>query len=300
MCLIALALGRSPRFPVVLAANRDEFHQRPTEGLQRWLDDAGQPWMLAGRDAAAGGTWLGVNRCGRLATVTNIRRPGSQRADAPSRGGIVVARLGPRAAGEAALQQLAAGAYNPLNLLEVDLGAARAFWLSSDAPQPLELADGVHGLSNASLDTPWPKVQRLKAGLAAAVQHATAADDLIATLLAELADRHQPADAELPATGVPLDIERWLAPVFITTPDRHYGTRCSTVVVVERTSSGLRGHLRERSFDADGRPVADRHAHWQGGHHMPDEGSGMAGGRRTDGRAPGIDLSPVVTTTLNR
>lgn len=229
MCLIALAWDAHPRWDLVLAANRDEFLDRPAAPLQRHADGS-----VGGRDLHAGGTWLGLHEGGRLATVTNIRRPGAARDDAPSRGSIVPQWLHGGQAAPEFCATLAAQGYNPFNLIAGDLRTRELFWTSSEQPAPHVLPPGLHGLSNDALDTPWPKLQRLKAALALALETGRDADTVTQSLLQALQDRHRPDDAELPATGVTLELERGLAPVFIDLP--HYGTRCSTVLLRERGS----------------------------------------------------------------
>ena len=232
MCLIALAWDAHPRFDLVLAANRDEFLDRATAPLHRWPDGT-----LAGRDLKAGGTWMGLTDAGRLAMLTNVRRPGAVRADAPSRGGIVMQWLHGGATPAAFCAELAGAGHNPFNLIAGDVTRGELFWTGSDHPAPHPLAPGLHAVSNAVLDTPWPKLRHLKEGLAQALQEHDRAEGLIEALLRALSHRERAADAELPSTGVPLELERGLSSVFIDLP--HYGTRSSTVLVRERDSQRL-------------------------------------------------------------
>ncbi len=254
MCLVALALGASARFPLVLASNRDEFFERPTAALHEW----GEPPLLAGRDLQAGGTWLGLSASGRLALVTNIRRPGAQRADAASRGAIVPAWLASPLAVDEFWTALQAQRFNAFNLLAGDVVRGDLVWASSDTPQPQPLGAGIHGLSNATLDAPWPKVDALKARLASGLAASTNRAELETVLFAALADPRQAPDAALPSTGVPLDIERWLSAAFIQSPDGRYGTRCSTLLIVERGDPGLELELIERSHAHPGQPAGER------------------------------------------
>ncbi|WP_157266237.1 NRDE family protein [Azohydromonas aeria] len=232
MCLIALARDAHPRFDLVIAANRDEFLDRPAAELHRWSDGT-----LAGRDLRAGGTWMGLTPAGRLAMLTNMRRPGAVRPDAPSRGEIVPQWLhgGADAAGFCAA--LTAAGHNPFNLIAADLTSGEFFWTGTDHPAPHALPPGIHGLSNAALDTPWPKTERLKQSLHDALRRHDGADALIDDLLLALADRTRAPDEHLPSTGVALEVERYLSPVFISEP--HYATRCSTVLVRERAGGRL-------------------------------------------------------------
>jgi uncharacterized protein with NRDE domain len=247
MCLLLLAVDAHPRHRLVVAANRDEYHRRPTAPVDLW---PGRPDLLAGRDLEAGGTWLGVTRGGRFAALTNFREPGRHRADAPSRGGLVAAFLTGSAAPAEYLVGLVegAGAYNGFSLVVGD--GQGLHYLSNRGPGPLRLSAGVHGLSNHLLDTPWPKVARGRARLAALLERPEVEP---AALLELLADREPPPDRELPDTGVGLELERLLAPACVVSAA--YGTRCSTALLVGRD-----GEVRcvERTLAADGTAVATR------------------------------------------
>lgn len=227
MCLILVAWRAHPDFPLVVAANRDEFFARRSAGADFWPD---QPAILAGRDLAAGGTWLGITRGGRFAALTNFRDPARHRADAPSRGRLVADFLAGEAAIDAYLDDLAAADYNGFNLLLGDGERLVAF--SNVSRKRHALAPGVYGLSNALLDTPWPKVGAGKAALTAAL--AALPDETALWRL--LRDPTIHADAALPVTGVPLEWERLLSAAFVRGPD--YGTRCSTVVKLGADGNG--------------------------------------------------------------
>ena len=244
MCLALVALDAHPRLPLVIAANRDEFHARAAAPAHRWPDGT-----LAGIDLEAGGTWFGVTRRGRWALVTNFREGIPRDPNAPSRGGLVTRALGERAPPLAFAAAIAAdGArYHGFNLLVGDV--ARAAYCSNRASGALALGAGIHGLSNHLLDTPWPKLVRSKARLAACL----AADDVdIALLFALLADRSQAEPAALPSTGIAPEWERLLSSAFIV--DARYGTRCSTVLTIARDGST---RFVERSFDPQGRLVGE-------------------------------------------
>lgn len=255
MCLAVFALEQHPRFSLVIAANRDEFFDRPAAPLGWWTPSAGSEPVLAGRDLSAGGTWFGMSASGRLALLTNVRDPGRQRPGAPSRGVIVTDWLAGGPADGAAGLSLAserwqAAGYNGFNIVAADLASGRWGWTSSSATTPVLLPPGIHGLSNASLDTPWPKVMRLRSTLARALASASITpQDLVAWLFEALQDDTRAPDDMLPRTGVPLEIERALSSVFIRTDDGRYGTRCSTVVLRER--DGVT-HVLERTYAPDG------------------------------------------------
>lgn len=259
MCLAVFALGQHPRFPFVLAANRDEFFARPSAPLDWWTPAAANAPVLAGRDLSAGGTWFGLSAAGRLALLTNVRDPSRLRADAPSRGRIVTEWLAGGLSLAAAHRHWQAAGFNGFNVVVADLADPAASpigqwgWTSASAPVPLPLAAGLHGVSNASLDTPWPKVQRLRHAMAETLAQATTPAAVAAALFAALADAERARDDTLPSTGVPLDIERALSSVFIRTDDGRYGTRCSTVVVREHDGTT---HVIERTYADDGGELA--------------------------------------------
>ena len=241
MCLVALAWQAHPDYPLVVAANRDEWRDRPALPATWW---PGHPRLLAGRDLQAGGTWMGVTRDGRFAAVTNHRDPSEQRTGLRTRGELVSAYLlGSEPPGDF-LTALAARAadYAGFNLLVGDRGALLYF--TSQGGGRREVEPGVHALSNHLLDEPWPKVRRARDAMARSL----AADD---PLFAMLSDATPAPDDELPDTGVGLAWERRLSPPLITGAD--YGTRTSTVLRL--AASGV-AHLEERTRDASGRVTA--------------------------------------------
>lgn len=252
MCLVALAIDQNRRFPLVVATNRDEFFQRPATRLAWWTPPGGGPDVLSGRDLESGGTWLGLTAQGRLALLTNIRAPGRVEAQAPSRGRIVPDWLAARESAGQFWMRTALSGHNGFNLIAADFRRGECFWASNVAAHPQRLERGVYGLSNAGLDTPWPKVQHIKTRLRDSLAAAESVDALAAQLFAALAEREPAADDTLPHTGVRIELERQLSPAFIRTPDHSYGTRCSTLIITERAGRNPITHVLERTFSATG------------------------------------------------
>jgi uncharacterized protein with NRDE domain len=240
MCLILLAIDVIPERPWLLLGNRDEFHARATAPAAAWSD---QPDIVGGRDLVAGGSWLALHRNGRFAAVTNVRT-GSLAAAPRSRGELVGNHVAGTATADDYVADVAArrAQYGPFNLVVGDAGVA-AFVSSIDG-RPRRLGRGVHAFSNGSLEDEWPKMRRLRRGIEAMQQSGKWED---AAFLELLADTHQPADLELPDTGVGLALERTLAPIFIR--GHAYGTRASTLAYA-RTGGGL--VLCERRYGPDG------------------------------------------------
>ena len=263
MCLIALAWRTHPRYRLILATNRDEFHARPTLPLAEWQD---APQIVGGRDALHGGSWLAL-RGRRMAAVTNVRRPPEQ--EGRSRGELVADFVRSDDTAHAAMQLLAneATQYRPFNLLIHD-GDTLAF--ASNSPDAASgpgfatrtLDTGIHGVSNGALDAPWPKTAMLMTRLGDWI--ASSAADLttdntadIEPLFAALADITVAADDRLPDTGIGLERERFLSPAFIA--HATYGTRASTVVliaddhaeIVERRFGAVGSFLGESRIKAD-------------------------------------------------
>lgn len=242
MCLILFAARAHAAFPLVVAANRDEAYARPAAAASFWED---QPHILAGRDLEHRGTWLGITLTGRWAAITNFRQGGTYVHDAPSRGNLVGDYLAGHDAPQDYLTGVAAHAdrYNGFNLLAGDL--TRIYYLSNRDGPLRQVDDGIHGLSNHLLDTPWPKVVNGRSVLASLATRD--ADTTIDALFAALADRRIADPATLPDTGIGLSREKALSPAFIAAES--YGTRASTVVLVDRTGQVV---FTERSFGPNG------------------------------------------------
>jgi uncharacterized protein with NRDE domain len=247
MCLILAAWHAHPDYPLVIAANRDEYHARAAAPASWWPNPPG-PAILAGRDLNAGGTWLGVTRDGRFAALTNYRDPQRLKPEAPSRGAIVPETLREPVPASPRLQQLHAhGAdYNGFNLLFGDRQQMAVF---ESVPETGRLlSPGVYGLSNHLLDTPWPKVVTAKAALGEALSQLP--DET--ALLALLRDTRTADDDQLPRTGVSEDWERLLSSAFIRAED--YGTRCSTIIAIHRTGEA---RFSEWSWDRHGNAAGE-------------------------------------------
>jgi len=248
MCLILFAWRRHPEWQLVVAANRDEFHARPTRAADFW--DEGD--LLAGRDLQGGGTWLGVTRSGRFAALTNVREPGrAPPADPRSRGELVRGFLLGDASPAAWAASLDGEAYPGFNLLLGD--AERLVW-TSNRGGTRELEPGLYGVSNGGLDAPWPKVTGGKRALSEALESQSPDDG---ALLELLADTSAPPDAALPDTGVGLELERRLAPRFLV--GEAYGTRCSTALWLD-PARGCR--FTEQNFDPAGRIASTLRYGW--------------------------------------
>lgn len=240
MCLVLIAHKVHPRLPLIVAANRDEFHARPAQKMHWWVD---YPEILAGRDLQGGGTWLGIRRNGRFATVTNYRDAVPPSGRRPSRGELITAFLQSSLSPLEYVRSVDPARYAGFNLLVADRD--RLAYLSNRDGASGELPAGIYGVANATLDTPWPKVERTRAAL----------DELIRSdnvnesrLLRLLDDRRRASARELDAGGMPFEKAHAFSAPFIVLPD--YGTRCSTVVIRD-----VAGQVRvaERRFSADGR-----------------------------------------------
>ncbi|HET6837095.1 MAG TPA: NRDE family protein [Gemmatimonadales bacterium] len=247
MCLLLLALDSHPHYQLIVAANRDEFYDRPTASAHFWSD---APAVLGGLDLQAGGTWLGVDRRGRFAAVTNYRQ-GERETPAPRSRGLLVSEYLKGNSGTRQFMESVerdAGLYNGFNLIAGDAGGL--FYYSNREGRIRRLQPGVYGLSNHLLDTPWPKVSATKSAFGALLRERGA--ELTTELFALLADRQRAPDGQLPATGISQEWEQLLSSAFIAS-DR-YGTRSSTVVLF-----GRNGSIRfiERNFGPGGVPGAD-------------------------------------------
>ncbi len=241
MCLLLLAVNAAPGYKLVLAANRDEYYDRPTAPAEFWKET---PELLAGRDLRAGGTWLGITRTGRLAAITNYRDPASVKERAPSRGALVTQFLtghdSPGVFIDTLLKQ--GDPYNGYNLILG--GTGELLWHSNRGRGARALTPGYYGLSNHLLDTPWPKVVWSKKTFADLLSQSDKPP--VEALFHMLGNQRVAPDASLPDTGVGPEWERVLSPVFISSPT--YGTRSSTIVFVDAED---RVTFLERTFSPE-------------------------------------------------
>lgn len=244
MCIVLLDWQPGSNTPLKVAANRDEFHARPAEAA-RWRGD-----IFCGLDLTAGGTWLGIHRNGRFAVVTNYREPITDRQPGErSRGLLPFAFLEGAQTPEQFSHTLAEeqhhyGAFNLLvGTVSADTSHDSLWYLGNRGAAPQAVQPGIHGLSNGLLDDPWPKVERAKQNLA----DTTAAGGSLEQLLQVVNDHYQPSDSELPDTGVGMDLERLVAPVFIQSET--YGTRASSAVILDRD---LGPQMLEQVWQPDG------------------------------------------------
>jgi uncharacterized protein with NRDE domain len=240
MCLFLVALDAHPFYEIIIAANRDEFYDRPTRSAEFWDE---RPDILGGKDLRGGGTWLGLTKGGKIAAITNFRDPAALKDNAPSRGELVSTYLKGSYDPREYLSELTGRAdlYNGFNLIAGH--SKEIHWYSNYGEGPKKIEPGIHGLSNHLLDTPWPKVVRGKAKLEKIVEDQGRIDPV--DVFEILQDNLKPDDKDLPDTGVDLEWERILSPIFISSPS--YGTRSSSVILIDRKGQVA---FFERNFSA--------------------------------------------------
>ncbi len=244
MCLVVFAWQSHPRYRLIVAANRDELHARPAEPMHWWPD---RPTVLAGRDLQAGGTWLALDRRGRFATVTNYHERFRAPRSRETRGRLPADFVSADATPDEYSRALDEAAFAGYSLLTADRDSLCYTSNRGDAARLLE--PGVYGLSNATIDTPWPKLTRTRAGLAELLGREEPSPAALLQLLADTT----PAPVRDLDDELPVDLARAVSAPFIKT--ERYGTRCSTVVMLDRDDRAL---VFERSFDAEGRQRGDR------------------------------------------
>ena len=244
MCLVVFAWKSHPDYKLILAANRDEFHARPSQAAHWWPD---QPHILAGRDLQAGGTWLAAARSGRFATVTNYREQQKTRGGLRSRGEIATNFVSADVDPLSFVASIAGENYAGVSVLAAD--RENICFTSNRGDEPVSLAPGIYGLSNASLDTPWSKLVRTKKALTALIE----ADKVNSTeLLRLLADRTPAPSSEVASGDLPFKLERALTAPFIVADT--YGTRCSTTLMF---ANDCLVDFCERRFTPDGTTSGD-------------------------------------------
>lgn len=238
MCLIFLSINDHPKYKLIIAANRDEFYARKTAAADYWKD---RPEIVGGRDLEAHGTWMAMSRSGKIGMVTNYRDLKNLNPNAPTRGYLVSDYLIKENHAEEYLKDihLVADKYNGFNLV---IGSPdQLFYYSNYQSKVIKMSDGVHGLSNHLLDTPWPKVRSGKEKFQALLQRKIIEEEELFELLR---DEEIAPDDQLPDTGLDIERERALSAMFIKTPN--YGSRASTVVLIDRNNSVS---YTERVFD---------------------------------------------------
>lgn len=249
MCLIIFAYNCHPLYRLILAANRDEYFDRPTEGAHFWKS---HPWVLAGRDLEMMGTWMGITRSGRYAALTNFRDPSSQISNAKSRGKLVSNFLCMNENPIKYLPEVVKNRndYNPFNLLVGD--SSSLIYYCQQTSKVQELKPGVYGLSNHVLDTSWPKVKKGKQAFANYIDNRMLIES--EALFEILEDDGKVSDSELPNTGISYESEKLLSPIFIKGTD--YGTRSSTVLLIDRNNHVT---FKEKSFYQEQRSPVEVH-----------------------------------------
>lgn len=238
MCLAFIALDQHPEYPLIIASNRDEFYARPSEAMHWWQPEN----LLAGKDQQAGGTWLALNKQANFAMVTNYREQPTVVGET-SRGSLAIDFLSSQQTAEHFIATLKPERYSGFNLVLGNLVEKKLFHFSNRKPVLTAIEPGYHGLSNALLNTPWPKVESGKAMMKTLCQQRFNQTDWFNLL----ADRQLAVESLLPSTGLDIDTERMLSSRFIQSDD--YGTRCSTVITVDH--KGVI-QITERNFNSKG------------------------------------------------
>lgn len=250
MCLILFSLKEHPKYKLIIAANRDEFYSRPTAPAAFWNDGG----LLAGRDLEAGGTWMGLTKKGRLSMLTNYRDLTNLKSNAPSRGNLVTDYLVGEQSGWDYLKAASKNGdqYNGYNLISGNIN--ELFYYGNYQNGVHKISKGVHGLSNALLNTEWPKVVKGRENLKSAIASNFETEDLFQLLLdSEIAD-----DKDLPDTGIGYEKEKMLSPLFIKSES--YGSRCSTIILVDYDDNIS---FSERTYNVTESTIIDRNFEWQ-------------------------------------
>lgn len=230
MCLILFALNDNPKYKLILAANRDEFFNRPTLTADYWEENDS---ILGGRDVKSKGTWLGINKSGRFIAITNYRDPENERKDTLSRGELSNEFLNTEIDISSFVTKISKdkNKYNGYNLLLSDDSFENFHHYSNVSDQLSKIKNGIHGLSNHLLNTPWPKVLKAKNSLKNTVKSKNVD---IQEMIEILKNADVAPENSLPQTGISFDLEKKLSPVFISM--KGYGTRCSTAILVSNNN----------------------------------------------------------------
>lgn len=245
MCILFFAIKQHPKYPVIICANRDEFHQRPTQSMHWWPNNT----LLAGKDLQAGGTWLGLNKQGRFSALTNFRQPDLIDPNKQSRGDLVLTALAQQ--DEEIIQKLAGSSndYNGFNLVFGQLDKLTCFDSVSQKQQVLDA--GFHSLCNGALDDIWPKMALGQAKLADAINN----DTLDIEQLFKLMKSSQQAEINhLPKTGLPLNWEQLLSSIFIISPE--YGTRTTNIITLDNKGEVC---IYDQSYNEQGECINEQH-----------------------------------------
>ncbi len=248
MCILFFAIKQHPKYPVIICANRDEFHQRPTQSMHWWPENETQNTILAGKDLQAGGTWLGLNKQGRFSSLTNFRQPHLLDKNKQSRGYLVLQSLAQSDAQTLTQLQKSADNYNGFNLVFGQLNKLMCFDSVSQKQQPL--TQGFHSLCNGALDDIWPKMALGQAHLADTIKDQPLDLDKLFTLMT---NSEQAKTEHLPKTGLPLNREQLLSAIFITSPD--YGTR-TTNIIIQDNQGNISVH--DRSYNSCGECIEEQ------------------------------------------
>ena len=241
MCLITFSYKAHPNFKLIVAANRDEFYKRPTRAAQFWEEEQ-LPNILAGKDLKANGTWMGVSKSGKWGALTNYRDPSNIKENAPTRGDLVLDFLKSNDSEPIYLQKVQETAqdYNGFNLL---IGSKDSLYhFSNENNLITEVKPGIHGVSNALLDTNWPKLDRAKKELKEVTSKASFSKE---DLFSILKNSETAPDDKLPSTGIPYEWEKAVSSIFIKT--ENYGTLCSTLLLVDYDGNA---EFTERRYDS--------------------------------------------------
>ncbi len=248
MCLIAFSYKVHPKYELILAANRDEFYERPTRSAQFWTNEK-LPDILAGKDLKGNGTWMGISKSGKWGALTNYRDPSNINEDAPTRGSLVLDFLKSDRSSDQYLKSISnvADKFNGFNILASDKNGL--YHYSNENNIITEIEPGIHGVSNALLNTSWPKLDQAKKEL----QNITSSEDFEKEELFKLLKNQEKAsDDKLPSTGIPYEWEKAISSVFIKTDN--YGTQCSTILLIDYDGSV---EFTERRYDSNSGEVID-------------------------------------------